>query len=187
MRHLFDFCVPSEIDNKSFPSSFVFREVEACNHVLAAMITFFNHLLMLHSWSENGNLFPVQEQKPEDILERARTVNQSAFYGRCLGFHYAESIKPIMKLIAILMASFSESYYSNNGTFIKATNSMFTSGKYFFDPELRSRRIVGLSQNSSVDFCKVISIIHTFLPRFLTIFHSLFFCSHFGSSPRTKY
>jgi hormone-sensitive lipase len=131
------------------------REVESCNHVLAAMITFFNHLLTLHSWSENGNLFPVQEHSPEDILERSRTINQFAFYGRCLGFHYAESIKPIMKFIAISMASFSESYYSNNGTFIKATNSMFTSGKYLLDPELRSRRIVGLSQNSSVDFCKV--------------------------------
>lgn len=131
------------------------REVEACNHLLAAMMTFFGHLLLLHSWSEGGNLFPVKEQSAEDILERARAVNQFAFYGRCLGFHFCDSIKPVMKFIAIAMASFSESYYSDNTSFIKATNSMFTSGKYLLDPELRSRRIVNISENSSVDFCKV--------------------------------
>lgn len=142
--------------------------------MLAAMITFFNHLNLLHSWSENGNLFPVQEHSPEDILERSRTINQFAFYGRTLGFHYAESIKPIMKFIGISLASFSESYYSNNGTFIKATNSMFTSGKYLLDPELRSRRIVNISQNSSVDFCKVKNFAFRFAYFWREIFTSLF-------------
>lgn len=163
MRHLFDFYFldfsPQKIDNHVNFSDLFYspknREVEACNHMLAALITFLNHLMTLHSWSENGNLFPVQEHSPEDILDRARTINQFAFYGRCLGFQYAESIRPVLKFIAISMTSFSESYYSNNGRFIKATNSVFNSGKYLLDPELRSRRIVNLSQNASVDFCKV--------------------------------
>ncbi|CRL05668.1 CLUMA_CG018701, isoform A [Clunio marinus] len=137
-----------------FRKSTYTKEVEACNHMLAALITFLNHLLTLHSWSEVGNLFPVEERPPEDILDRAKTVNQFAFYGRCLGFQFCDSIKPVLKFIAISMASYSESYYSNNGTFIKATNSMFNSGKYLLDPELRSKRIVNLSQNASVDFCK---------------------------------
>jgi hormone-sensitive lipase len=131
------------------------REIEACNHLLAALITAFHQLIHLHSTSESGNLFPTREQSPSEVLERALTVNQFAFYGRCLGFQFYESIKPVLKFIAISMACYSESYYSNNGKFIKATNSMFTSGKYYFDPELRARRIVNLSQNASVDFCKV--------------------------------
>ena len=142
--------------------------------MLAALITFFEHLLTLHSWSEGGNLFPVQKDTPEEILERSRTINQFAFYGRCLGFQYCNSIKPILKFIAISMASFSESYYSDNGTFIKATNSMFTSGKYLFDPELRSRRIVNISQNSSVDFCKVSGIFSSFLYFARTFFVTTF-------------
>lgn len=125
--------------------------------MLAAFITFFGHLKLLHSWSSDGHLFPAHDETPEQILERARTINQYAFYGRCLGFQYCDSIKPVLKFIAILMASFSESYYSTNGTFVKATNSMFNGGKYLFDPELRSRRVVNISQNSSVDFCKVLS------------------------------
>lgn len=106
----------------------------------------------------NGDLFPNINQTPHDIIQRADSINQYAFYGRCLGFQYCESIKPVLKFIAISMASFSEGYYSTNGKFIKATNSMFTSGKYLLDPELRARRIVNISQNSSVDFCKVSSL-----------------------------
>jgi hormone-sensitive lipase len=161
------------------------REVEACNLMLASMITFFHHLGTLHSWSEDGNLFPVKEHSPDDILEKARSINQFAFYGRCLGFQYCDSIKPVLKFIAISMASFSESYYSNNGTFVKATNSMFTGGKYLLDPELRSRRIVNISQNSSVDFCKVSTIDHSMALRFIDKLY-LSPSSHSGFSPKTK-
>jgi hormone-sensitive lipase len=133
----------------------LFREIEACNHLLGAITTLFHQLLQFYASSEDGNLFPIEEHTPEEVLQRATAINQFAFYGRCLGFQFFESIKPVLKFIAVSMTSFSESYYSNNGTFIKATNSMFTGGKYFFDPELRSRRIVNISQNASVDFCKV--------------------------------
>lgn len=133
-----------------------FREVEACNHLLGSLITILNHLITFHSWSENGNLFPTKkEHTPDEILQRALGINQFAFYGRTMGFQYFESVKPVLKFISISMAGYSESYYSRNSTIIKATNSMFTTGKYFFDPELRSRRIVNLSQNASIDFCKV--------------------------------
>lgn len=136
---------------------FIHREIEACNHLLAALISILNHLLTFHAWSEEGNLFPTKkEHTPDEILQRALGINQFAFYGRCMGFQYYESIKPILKFISISMAGYSESYYSQNSTLIKATNSMYTTGKYFFDPELRSRRIVNLSQNASIDFCKVI-------------------------------
>lgn len=132
-----------------------FREVEACNHLLAALVTILNHLNQLHSSSQNGNLFPNDKNSPEEVAERAKTINQFAFYGRCMGFQYCDSIKPAMKFLGIAMASYSEAYYSTNGRFLKATNSMFTSGKYFLDPELRARRIVSISHNSSIDFCKV--------------------------------
>lgn len=52
------------------------------------------------------------------------------------------------------MAGFSEAYYSNAGKLIKATNSMWTSGKYFLDPELRAKRIVMISQHATVEFTK---------------------------------
>lgn len=132
------------------------REVEACSHLLPALMTIFQQLLIFHASSDFGNLFPTKEFSSDEVSECAASINQFAFYGRCLGFQFFDSIKPVLKFISISMACYSESYYSDNGKFIKTTNSLFTSGKYYFDPELRARRIVNLSQYASVDFCKVI-------------------------------
>lgn len=52
------------------------------------------------------------------------------------------------------MAGFSEAYYRDGNRLAKATSSMFTGGKYYWNPELRARRIVNLSQFAGIDFCK---------------------------------
>lgn len=52
------------------------------------------------------------------------------------------------------MAGFSEAYYRDGNRITKATSSMFTGGKYYWNPELRSRRIVHLSHFAGIDFCK---------------------------------
>lgn len=36
----------------------------------------------------------------------------------------------------------------------KATNSVMTTTKYFTDPEERAKRVVNISQNAEIDFCK---------------------------------
>lgn len=53
------------------------------------------------------------------------------------------------------MAGFSEAYYRDGNRITKATSSMWTGGKYYWNPELRARRIVNLSQHAGIDFCKV--------------------------------
>lgn len=63
-------------------------------------------------------------------------------------------MRNILKFISLSMAIFSEAYYNNGSFFSKATSSVWTSGKYILDPELRARRVVNISQNADVDFCK---------------------------------
>lgn len=64
-------------------------------------------------------------------------------------------MQSVMKFLGICLAGFSEVYYNNNGNRImKATSSMYTGGKYYWNPELRARRIVNLSQHAGIDFCK---------------------------------
>lgn len=130
------------------------REIESCNHLIASLCKCLSHLQTIHDWSENGSLFPTENYTTQELFNNAETINQYCFYGRALGFQFYESMRPVLKFISICMAGFSEAYYSNGGKIIKATSSMWTSGKYFMDPELRARRIVNISQNSSVDFCK---------------------------------
>lgn len=137
-----------------FRKSIYMKEIESSNHLLASLCTCLKHLLTLHEWSEAGSLFPSGIHTAEELFNMGDTINQYCFYGRCLGFQFCESVRPILKFIAVCMAGFSEAYYSDGGTISRATSSMWTGGKYFLDPELRSRRIVNISQNSSVDFCK---------------------------------
>lgn len=111
-------------------------------------------MLTLRSWSNSGSLFTEQGHTAEELLSHGGSINQYCFYGRCLGFQFAKSIRGVLKFIASTMAGFSEGYYSDRGKLSKTTSAMWTSGKFLLDPELRARRIVNLSQNSDVYFCK---------------------------------
>lgn len=138
-----------------FRKGIYMKEIESCNHLLASLVQCLTHLLTIYGWCDKGSLFPREEgHTTEELLKDAEAINQYCFYGRALGFQFYESFRPVLKFITICMAGFSEAYYSNGGKIAKATSSMWTSGKYFMDPELRARRIVNISQNSSVDFCK---------------------------------
>lgn len=129
------------------------KEVEAYNHLMASLCTCLKHCHTLRRWTTPGELFP-DSRSVEELLGKAETINQFCFYGRCLGFQFCESMKPLLKFISIGMAGFSEGYYSEGGRISKATSLMYTSTKYMLDPELRARRIVNISQHSNVDFCK---------------------------------
>lgn len=129
------------------------KEVEAYNHLLASLCTCLKHCHTLREWTKSGELFP-DARSVEELLSKAETINQFCFYGRCLGFQFCESMRPLLKFISIGMAGFSEGYYSEGGRISKATSLMYTSTKYMLDPELRARRIVNISQHSNVDFCK---------------------------------
>lgn len=141
-------------DSFLFRKGTYMREVEACSHVMASLGTCLQHLKTLLSWSRLGELFPAEEHSSEELLKQAESINMYCFYGRCLGFQFCESMQTVLKTISICMASFSEIYYGNGGILTKATNSVWTGGRYLLDPELRARRIVNISQHAQVDFCK---------------------------------
>uniref|UniRef100_A0A2M4AL67 Putative hormone-sensitive lipase hsl n=1 Tax=Anopheles triannulatus TaxID=58253 RepID=A0A2M4AL67_9DIPT len=146
------------MENRStilFRKAVYVKEVEAYNHLMASLCTCLQHTQTLREWTRTtGDLFPDEAHSVEELFATGAIINQYCFYGRCLGFQFCDSIKPLLKFISIGMAGFSEGYYSEGGRISKATSLMYTSTKYMLDPELRARRIVNISQNSNVDFCK---------------------------------
>ncbi|XP_052868424.1 hormone-sensitive lipase [Anopheles cruzii] len=146
------------MENRStilFRKAVYVKEVEAYNHLMASLCTCLQHTQTLREWTrDSGDLFPDESHSVEELFATGGIINQYCFYGRCLGFQFCDSIKPLLKFISIGMAGFSEGYYSEGGRLSKATSLMYTSTKYMLDPELRARRIVNISQNSNVDFCK---------------------------------
>ncbi|KAH8270790.1 hypothetical protein KR018_003898 [Drosophila ironensis] len=141
-----------------FRRKFYMKEVEACSQLLSSLCTCLQYLLILRQWSANtgGDLFACGNHTAEQLFELGDTINQYCFYGRCLGFQYGDSIRGVLRFLGISMASYSESYYSQeaDGAIVKTTRSLWTSGKYLMNPELRARRIVNISQNAKIDFCK---------------------------------
>ncbi|KAJ6634788.1 Hormone-sensitive lipase [Pseudolycoriella hygida] len=137
-----------------FRKSMYMKEMEACSHLLASLCTCLHHLLTLREWSDVGSLFPSGVHTAAELFTTAETINQYCFYGRCLGIQYCESIQSVLRFLSICMAGFSEAYYNEGSYFTKTTSSMWTSGQYYLNPELRARRIVNISQNSDIDFCK---------------------------------
>lgn len=103
--------------------------------------------------SEDGNLYSKEYSHDNLITKNAKVINQVCFYGRAIGFQYCDSMKPILRFLAVNMASFSESYYSTG--FNLMNNQLFTTSKYFLDPEHCAQRIVNISHNADLEFCKV--------------------------------
>ncbi|XP_062134093.1 hormone-sensitive lipase isoform X2 [Drosophila sulfurigaster albostrigata] len=142
-----------------FRKKFYMKEVEACSQLLCSLCTCLQYLLILRQWSTTtGDLFASGRHTAEQLFELGDTINQYCFYGRCLGFQYGDSIRGVLRFLGIGMASYSETYYSqsdnSSSTLLKTTRSLWSSGKYLMNPELRARRIVNISQNAKIDFCK---------------------------------
>jgi len=127
------------------------RELEANSQALESICVLISYLKVLMSWCDEGSLFPREHHKPEELFEsHTGFINQYCFYGRCLGFQFCKSMAVILKALCILMASFSEVYYSRG----RVIDSLWKGSKYLIDPEIRAKRIVQISQYASADFCK---------------------------------
>lgn len=111
--------------------------------------------MKMHENSDEGNLYSKEYSHDNLITRNAKVINQTCFYGRAIGFQYVDSLKPILRFLAVSMASFSEAYFSTGYKFVRSTSSLFGSSKYFLDPELCAQRIVNVSHNAAIRFCKV--------------------------------
>ncbi|XP_030747220.1 hormone-sensitive lipase isoform X2 [Sitophilus oryzae] len=136
-----------------FRKTVLTKELESCAQLMSSLCTCFKHLETMMSWSEDGNIFS-ENRSMEDMISVCQNVNQYCFYGRLLGFQFCDSLKNVLQFIALSMAIFSEAYYSEGSLISKATNSFMTTTKYITDPEQRAKRIVNISKNANVDFCK---------------------------------
>lgn len=130
------------------------KEIESCNLLLENLINCLDHLIILRGWTDQGDLFPNSRHSAKELLMRAHKIDQYSFYGRCLGFQYCKTMRPALQFISTSMAGFSKAFYHDGNTLTKSTVHFYNSGKYFFDAEARAKRIVNISQNAGVDFCK---------------------------------
>jgi Hormone-sensitive lipase (HSL) N-terminus len=113
------------------------------------------NLVIMHENSVDGNLYSKEYSHDNLITRSAQVINQTCFYGRSIAFHYTDSLRSLMRYLAVALASFSEAYYMKGAMALKTTNYFLRQPTYFLDPELCARRIMNVSRNCDVKFCKV--------------------------------
>ncbi|KAK9686035.1 Hormone-sensitive lipase (HSL) N-terminus [Popillia japonica] len=144
-------------DSVLFRKTLFTKEVESCAHLFASLGTCLSITEIIIENCPDGDLFPSEKMSVDEqlaLLGHIDKIDQYCFYGRCLGFQFCESMRAALKFISLSMAIFSEAYYSEGSILSKATNSVMTSTRYFTDPEEKAKRIVNISQNADIDFCK---------------------------------
>ncbi|XP_071656640.1 hormone-sensitive lipase isoform X1 [Patagioenas fasciata] len=130
-------------------------ELEAYGAALAQLRALLGLAERLLASSPPGCLFPPEEAGMGPVvLRECSTMRNGCFYGRCLGFQFAPSLRPLLQAIAIGLVSFGENYKPNDTGLGVAAGSLFTSGKFALDPELRGDQFERLTQNLDVQFWK---------------------------------
>lgn len=131
------------------------KEIEACSQLLVSLQTLLQYLKILYTWStevmSDGKLsLFIMDHSAEEFLQWTENINQYCFYGRCIGFQFCNSLKKVLKTVALAMVSYSEMYYNNDTVLGRCANSI----KYFLNPEARARRIVNISRYADISFAQ---------------------------------
>ncbi|XP_070407234.1 hormone-sensitive lipase isoform X3 [Nothobranchius furzeri] len=139
-------------------------EVEAyCNALCQLRALLYLAQRLLHD-NRHGNLFFQDESGlSESFVREYASMHKGCFYGRCLGFQFTPAIRPCLQTLATGLVAFGENYKRHHSGIVDiggiapygvAASSLFTSGKYAIDPELRGTEFERITQNLDVHFWK---------------------------------
>ncbi|XP_072531875.1 lipase, hormone-sensitive a [Salminus brasiliensis] len=105
--------------------------------------------------NEHGQLYSQDDcGLSEKFMKEYTSMHKACFYGRCLGFQFSPSLRPFLQTVVISMVSFGENYKKQQTRLGRAALSVFTSGKYVMDPELRGAEFERITQNLDMQFWK---------------------------------
>lgn len=65
----------------------IFREIEACSLLITSLCSGFEQVLKVKAKCERGSLIPAGKHYAIELFNMSACVDQSPFYGRCIGFH----------------------------------------------------------------------------------------------------
>ncbi|XP_075392558.1 hormone-sensitive lipase isoform X3 [Tenrec ecaudatus] len=138
-----------------FRASHNLAELEAYLAALTQLRALTYYAQRLLAANQPGVLFfEGDEGLSADFLREYVTLHKGCFYGRCLGFQFTPAIRPFLQTIAIGLVSFGEHYKRNETGLGVTASSLFTSGRFAIDPELRGAEFERITQNLDVYFWK---------------------------------
>ncbi|KAL5019642.1 hypothetical protein ScPMuIL_002534 [Solemya velum] len=157
--HLVQLCRHISVNRGSlfFRSAHYCRELECFVETLGQLRACLYYAQKLIKYCQKGNLFPEDEYMTDNVAEElmmeVELLSQDCFYGRCLGFQFCESMQKPLNVVSIAMASFSEGYQETSNM-MQLASSLFNSGKYILNPDLRAQQVVSITRTADISFCK---------------------------------
>ncbi|CAD6194356.1 unnamed protein product [Caenorhabditis auriculariae] len=138
--------------------SFVFRFSHFCKELEAyvTIIDYLNQTVPLTLGNEqtlNGSLFPPLEGEYDTyqkVLHGIEKLDSTVFFGRPLGFQFSPSVNRIFRVIGVILATYSLSWEKGHGPI----GSIISGGRFFLSPEQRASRIIKVTKEADIDFCK---------------------------------
>ncbi|KAH9495219.1 DDB1- and CUL4-associated factor 8 [Bulinus truncatus] len=157
--HLLQLCkyISAVRDSILFRKKFYAKELESYVSALGQLRGVLYYSIKLINYCNDGELFADEESLNNEVADQlvleVETLCQEPFYGRCLGFQFCDSMYKPVQALAIAMASYSEGYLETS-QMMQVASSVFNSGKYFLDPELRAQQVVKVTRTADIKFCK---------------------------------
>lgn len=139
--------------------SFVFRlshyckEVESFASVVDFLVDALPKCIQNQLSISDSSLFPPLDSSYDQYYEMLRGLEQldsTCFYGRPLGFQFSPSVNRIFRFIGIVLASYSLSWEKGHGPI----GSIINTGRFFLSPEQRASRIIKVTKEADIQFCK---------------------------------
>ncbi|XP_005093044.1 hormone-sensitive lipase [Aplysia californica] len=149
--------ISSVRDSILFRKKFYAKELECYVSALGQLRAVLYYALKLVNYCQDGDLFADESKLNSEIAEslmmEVEGLSQECFFGRCLGFQFCDSMYRPVQALAIAMASYSEGYLESS-QMMQVASSVFNSGKYFLDPDLRAQQVVKVTRTADIRFCK---------------------------------
>ncbi|XP_058136297.1 hormone-sensitive lipase isoform X2 [Dasypus novemcinctus] len=157
LAHLLHKCRYVAANRRSifFRTSHNLAELEAYLAALTQLRALAYYAQRLLTTNQPGGLFfEGDERITAEFLSEYVTLHKGCFYGRCLGFQFTPAIRPFLQTISVGLVSFGEHYRRNETGLSVTASSLFTSGRFAIDPELRGAEFERITQNLDVHFWK---------------------------------
>ncbi|VBB27319.1 unnamed protein product [Acanthocheilonema viteae] len=136
-----------------FRASYYCKEVESYCAVLNFLVSALRMVIDAAVYAPDNCLFPDLNgdyAKYQAMLGGIEVLDPSCFYGRSLGFQFPPSIGRIFRLIGVILAIYSLSWEKGGSTL----GSFLNSPRFILSPEQRAKRIVKVTREADIEFCR---------------------------------
>ncbi|KAM3726479.1 Hormone-sensitive lipase [Dirofilaria immitis] len=136
-----------------FRASYYCKEIESYCAVLNFLISALRLVIDSAVYAPDNCLFPDLNgdySKYHAVLCGIEVLDPSCFYGRPLGFQFPPSVGRIFRLIGIVLAIYSLSWEKG----CSILGSFLNSPRFILNPEQRAKRIVKVTREADIEFCR---------------------------------